>query len=83
MLDLKKIEAAINQISAEKKIEKNKLVEIIEQAIKTAYKKDYASKDTNVEVSLDLPNNAIEITVEKEVVDVVENPYTQIALKDL
>jgi len=83
MLDLKKIEAAINQISAEKKIDKNKLVEIIEQAIKTAYKKDYASKDTNVEVVLDLPNNSIEITVEKEVVDVVENPYTQIALKDL
>jgi hypothetical protein len=41
MLDLKKIEAAINQISAEKKIDKEKLIDIIGQAIKTAYKKDY------------------------------------------
>jgi hypothetical protein len=41
MLDVKKIEAAINQISAEKKIPKEKLVDIIESAIKTAYKKDY------------------------------------------
>jgi hypothetical protein len=41
MLDIRKIEAAINQISAEKKIDKQKLVEIIEHAIKTAYKKDF------------------------------------------
>jgi hypothetical protein len=41
MLDIKKIEAAINQIAAEKKIPREKLIEIIEAAIKTAYKKDY------------------------------------------
>lgn len=83
MLDLKKIEAAINQISAEKKIDKSKLVEIIEQAIKTAYKKDYGSKDANVNVHLDLESGAIEITVEKEIVKTVEDPFTQIAISDL
>jgi hypothetical protein len=41
MIDFKKIEAAINLISVEKKIPKEKLVEIIEAALKTAYKKDY------------------------------------------
>jgi len=54
MLDVKKIEAAINQISAEKKISKEDLIEIIESAIKTAYKKDYGSKDENINVKLDL-----------------------------
>jgi N utilization substance protein A len=54
MLDVKKIEAAINQISAEKKIPKETLIDIIESAIKTAYKKDYGSKDENVIVKLDL-----------------------------
>jgi hypothetical protein len=41
MLDIDKIQTAINMISSEKKIPKEKLVAIIESAIKTAYKKDY------------------------------------------
>lgn len=83
MIDLKKIEAAVNLISAEKKIDKQKLIEIIEQAIKTAYKKDFWSKDTNVNVSIDLVNDSMEITVEKTIVETVENPNIEIALADL
>ncbi|EKE28650.1 MAG: hypothetical protein ACD_3C00036G0006 [uncultured bacterium (gcode 4)] len=83
MLDIKKIEAAINQISAEKKIDRSKLIEIIEHAIKTAYKKDYGSKDTNVNVTINVETGTIEISVEKEIVETVENPYTQIAKADL
>ena len=45
MLDLKQIEAAVNMISAEKNIPKEKLLDIIESAIKTAYKKDYGNRD--------------------------------------
>ena len=83
MLDIKKIEAAINQISAEKKIPKEKLIDIIESAIKTAYKKDYWSKDENVNVKLDLEQWEIEITVEKTVVKKVENPSTEISFDEL
>lgn len=83
MLDIKKIEAAINQISAEKKIDKQKLIEIIEHAIKTAYKKDFWSKDTEVNVRVNLEDWTIEITVEKEIVDEVMNPYTEIARSEL
>jgi hypothetical protein len=54
MLDIKKIEAAINMISAEKKIPKEKLIDIIESAIRTAYKKDYGYKDEKVNVHLNL-----------------------------
>ena len=83
MLDIRKIEAAINQISAEKKIDKSKLLEIIEHAIKTAYKKDFGTKDTNVEVKINLEDATIEITVEKTIVDHVENPSLEIDIKDL
>lgn len=83
MLDIRKIEAAINQISAEKKIDKSKLLEIIEHAIKTAYKKDFGTKDTNVEVKINLESATIEITVEKTIVDHVENPSIEIDIKDL
>ena len=48
MLDIKQIEQAVNLISAEKKIPKEKLVEIIEAAIKTAYKKDYGTKSAKI-----------------------------------
>jgi NusA domain protein len=41
MLDLKEIKLAINFMAKEKNIDKEKIVDIIEAAIKTAYKKDY------------------------------------------
>lgn len=82
MLDLKKIEAAINQISAEKKISKEAVMDIIEAAIRTAYKKDYGSKDEKVNVSLDLEAGTIDITLEKVVVKQVENPAIEISIDE-
>ena len=61
MIDIKKIESAINQVGLEKKISKEKLVEIIEAAIKIAYKKDFGNKDSEVQVRIDLENGSIEI----------------------
>ena len=69
-------------ISAEKKIPKERLVEIIEAAIKTAYKKDYGTKDDNVNVKLNLKEATIEISLEKTVVKEVENEATEISLED-
>lgn len=83
MIDIKKIEAAINQISAEKKIPRERLVEIIESAIKTAYKKDFGNKDSNVNVHLDFDTGGIDISVEKTIVETVANPDSEIALADL
>ncbi len=83
MLDIKKIEAAINMISAEKKISKEKLIEIIESALKTAYKKDYWTKDDRVNVKLNLEEWSLEITLEKTVVKVVENPSLEISFQEL
>lgn len=83
MLDVKKIEAAINLISSEKKISKEKLIEIIESALKTAYKKDYGTKDDKVNVKLNLDEWSIEITLEKTVVKTVENPSLEISFEEL
>jgi N utilization substance protein A len=83
MIDIRKIEAAINQIASEKKIPRDRLVEIIESAIKTAYRKDFGNKDSEVNVHLDFETGAIEITVEKTIVEIVENPDTELTLADL
>lgn len=83
MLDLKQIDQAITMVATEKKIPKEKLVEIIEAAIKTAYKKDFGNKDEEVVVRLDIENNQIEIAVEKTVVKEVTNPALEISFEDL
>ena len=83
MLDIKKIEAAINMISAEKKIPKDKLIDIIEAAIKTAYKKDFGYKDEKVNVKLDIEWWKVDISIEKTVVQEVTNPALEISFKEL
>jgi len=83
MLDLKKIEAAINHIAAERGLRRDDLVEIIESAIRTAYKKDYGTKDDIVNVKLDFETGDIAVTLEKTVVEEVTNPNTEINKADL
>lgn len=84
MLDLKAIEAGIKMISEEKKIPENKIKEIIESALKTAYKKDYSQyKDEIVNINLDFEKYQIEIEVEKIVVKKVENPGLEISFEEL
>ena len=84
MLDLKAIEAGIKMISKEKNIPEEKIKEIIEAALKTAYKKDYSQyKDEIVNVNLDFENYKIDIEVEKTVVKEVENPATEISFEEL
>ncbi len=83
MLDIKKINEAINYIANEKKIPKQELVEVIESAIRTAYKKDFLNKDANLSVKLDLAKKSIEIIVEKEVVEKVKNPNVQVSFEEL
>lgn len=83
MLDLKEIKLAINFMAKEKNIDKDKIIEIIEAAIKTAYKKDYWDKDEEVKVKLDLENESLEVTVEKTVVKEVINPSLEISFEEL
>lgn len=83
MLDLKKIEAAINHIAAERGIHRDDLIEIIESAIRTAYKKDYGAKDDVVNVTLDFESGDISVTLEKTVVEEVTNPNAEISKEEL
>ena len=83
MLDIQKIQAAINMIAAEKKLPKQKLVEIIESALKTAYKKDYGNKDEDVNVHFDLESGELEISVEKTIVETVEDSALEVSMEEL
>ncbi|MBS9784156.1 transcription termination factor NusA [Candidatus Gracilibacteria bacterium] len=86
MFDLQKIDAAVTAIAVEKKIDKERLVSIIEDAIKTAYKKDFACKEAEVNVHLDMKTGAMEISILKTIVateDDVEDEDLQISYEEI
>lgn len=83
MLDLEQIEQAIKLMSVEKKIPRETLIEIIEAALRTAYKKDYGHKDEEVNVTLNFEDGTIDIEVEKTIVEEVENSYMEISLEEV
>lgn len=74
-------QAAINQLVVEKNLPKDLVLQIIEDAFKAAYKKDYGHRDQNVEVELTDGGDNAHVFLILEVVEEVENEHTQITLE--
>ena len=68
-MDLKLFGAAISQISEERGIPKEKVIETIEQALASAYKKDYGKKGQLLKAKLDLDTGEVKFWQIKLVVD--------------
>lgn len=74
--------AAINQIAAEKNLPKEVIMETIEAAFKTAYKKDYGTKDQELVVELSEGGENPTIFLKKIVVEEVEMEDTEMTLAE-
>lgn len=72
---------ALNEIEKERGIPKQVLVEAIESALKTAYKKNFGSNQ-NVEVEMVPTTGEFKVFARKQVVSEVEDERTQISLED-
>ena len=70
---------ALDVIQEEKSIDKEELIQSIEAAISTAYKKNYGNAH-NVEITIDRVNGDIQVFALKEIVEVPENDQNQISL---
>ncbi|MBU1992462.1 transcription termination/antitermination protein NusA, partial [Patescibacteria group bacterium] len=70
--------AAINQIADEKGISKDKIIETIKAALRAAYRKDYGTKDQEIDVELDKNTGSATVYLVKEVVKKVEDEELQI-----
>ena len=68
-MDYKQFLLAINQISEEKGIQKDKVVETIEMAIAAAYKKDFGERGQIVRAKLDMETGKIAMSQIKIAVD--------------
>jgi len=68
-MDLKTISLALDQIAEEKGVSTKQLIEILESAIATAYKKEYGQKGQIIKAQLDLKTGGIKFFQVKNVVD--------------
>jgi N utilization substance protein A len=73
--------AAIEQISREKNIDQNKIVEAVEAAMESAAHKRYPN-DGNIQVSLDQETGEVELVSFKTVVAEVEEPTLEIGVEE-
>lgn len=71
--------AAINQLCDEKNISKDRVVETVKAALKAAYKKDYGTREQNVDVELDEKSGLATVFLIKEVVKKIEDDSLQIS----
>ena len=68
-MDIKGFTSAISQIATEKEIPQEKVVEIIEQAVATAYKKEYREKGEVIKTKVDPKTGEAKFWLVKTVVD--------------
>ena len=80
-IDNKQLIQALEDLEKEKGIKKEYLLESIETALVTAYKRNFDSSE-NVKIEMDEKTGATYVYSVKEVVEEVENPVTQINLND-
>ena len=79
-IDSTELIKAMDDLEKESGIQKEYLLESIETALVTAYKKNFDCDDENVKITMDKETGEIHVYMQKEVVEEVENPKTQISL---
>ena len=80
-IENKELIEAMDELEKEKGIEKEYLLESIETALVTAYKRNFESKE-NVKVTMDKITGEVHLYAVKEVVEAPEDSYLQISLTD-
>ncbi|MFT7184425.1 MAG: N utilization substance protein A, partial [Oceanicoccus sp.] len=71
--------AAVRQLCNEKNLPEEVVMEIVKAALKTAYRKDYGTKDQNIDVEIEPQTEHVSIFLVKEVVDEVEDEEYEIS----
>ena len=71
---------ALDDIASEKDISKDVLLEALETALESAYKKDFGSKE-NAEVKIDQDSGEVRVIARKNVVEEVEDDNSEISLE--
>ena len=82
LIDSKELIIAMEELEKEKGIKKDYMLESIETALVTAYKRNYDSNSENVKVVMNSETGEIHVYAEKTVVETVEDDKIEINLAD-
>jgi len=74
--------SAINQLCAERNIPRASVIEAVESALKTAYKKDYGTKDQNVDVDLNEDTGVFTVYEVKVVAEEISDPELEMTIAE-
>lgn len=72
---------AVEELEREKHMPKDMLIEAIESALVSAYKKNYGTSQ-NVRVSIDRENGDIDVFMRRDIVEEVEDEFSQASLEE-
>ena len=73
---------ALEEIEASKGISKETILQMLEESLIKAYRKQLGGDDADVRVNIDINKGTIEMCQAKEVVDEVEDDFLQISVAD-
>ena len=73
--------SALDDLSKERRIDKQRLFDAIEQALISAYKKNFG-KNANVRATIDPDKGEVEVLSRKTVVETVEDPQCEMSLEE-
>jgi len=80
--DIKQLAGAMRLIAEEKNLPEDLVQEIVESALAAAYKRDYGDREQEVRVAVNLSTGAVDVYVEKEVVETIGDGNFEISLTD-
>jgi N utilization substance protein A len=75
--------AALSELEEKRGIKKDYMLEKITQALATAYKRDHEGVGDNLVIQTNEAAGTVRMILRRDVVEVVDNPSTEIALEDV
>lgn len=81
-MDFKQLAVAIRTIAEEKNLPEDQVLDIVQQALAAAWRRDYGDREQDVRVTMNLNTGEVTAYVTKEVVEKVEDEHMQISLGD-
>lgn len=81
-LNLKQLALALRTIAEEKNLPEETVLEVIEQAIAAAWRRDNGERDQEVRAELNLNSGTAQVFVQREVVELVGSEAIEISLED-
>ena len=81
-LNIKQLTLAVRTIAEEKNLPEETVLEVIEQAIAAAWRRDNGERDQNVRAELNINDGTANVYVQREVVELVGSDALEISLED-